>query len=89
MEVPSTASSGGSSWPKQGLTQCTFGRLDLADAYMRLWLNLEGTPSVALLIPKKSSEEEQLVGFKLYIPMGYTDGAPYFCIAIETIADTT
>ena len=39
------------------------------------------------LLPKKRLEDEHLVDFRLYIPMGYVDSLPYFCIAIEMVAD--
>ena len=44
-------------------------RLDLADAYMRLWVRMEDVPSVAFLIPRKPSYT-QLVGFHISLPMG-------------------
>ena len=46
------------------------GKVDLAEAYIRLWVRLEDTPSVAFLIPWKNPTNEQLVGFHLYLPIG-------------------
>ena len=40
--------------------------------------------SVSLLIPKEWKEEENIVGFHLYIPMGYIELVPFFCAATET-----
>ena len=55
--------------PKLGPT--FLNKVDLADAYMRIWVRLEDIPSVAFLVPKATPEEDQLVGFYLSIPMGY------------------
>ena len=62
-------------------------KLDLADAYMRLWVRMENVPSVAFLIPKKTLSDTHLVGFHLSLSMGYIDSAPYFFMATETVAD--
>ena len=62
-------------------------KVDLTDDYMRLWVRVEDAPSVAFLIPKKNHSDQQLVGFNLYLPTGYVDSAPYFCMATETVAD--
>ena len=63
------------------------GKVDLADAYMRLWVRLEDTPYVGLLILRKIPTDKQLVGFHLSLPMGYVDSAPFFCLETETITD--
>ena len=63
------------------------GKLHLSDAYMRLWVSLDDTPSVAFLLPKKNPNDKQLVGFHLALPMGYVDSAPFFCISTEMIED--
>ena len=55
--------------PKLGPT--FLNKVDLADAYMRIWVSLEDILSVSLLVPKATPEEDQLVGFHLSIPMGY------------------
>ena len=64
-------------------------KVDLADNYMRILVHLKDTPSVELLLPKNGTEDEQLVGFHLYLPMGYVDSAPYFCMSMEKIIDIT
>ena len=46
-------------------------KVDLADAYMRLCVRMEDVPSVAFLIPKKTTSDPQQVGFHLSLPMGY------------------
>ena len=33
------------------------GKVDLADAYMRLWVKMEDLPSVAFLTPKKNPRD--------------------------------
>ena len=53
-----------------------FSKVDLLDAYMRLWVSMEDVPSVDFLIPKKNTIHTQLVGFQLLLPMGYIDSAP-------------
>ena len=45
-------------------------KVDLADAYIRLWVKMEDFPSVAFLVPKKNTSNTQLVGFHLSLPMG-------------------
>ena len=62
-------------------------KLDLTDAYMRLWVQMEDVPSVAFLIPKKTPRDTQLMGFHLSHSMGYIDSDPYFFMTTETVAD--
>ena len=62
-------------------------KVDLAAAYMRLWVRMEDVPSFAFLITKKTPSDTQLVGFHLFLPMRYVDSAPYFCMATETVAN--
>ena len=59
--------------------------VELVHAYMRLWVRMGDVPSFAFLIPKKTPSDLHLVRF--HLSMGYVDSAPYFCIAIETLAD--
>ena len=61
--------------------------MDLVDADMRIWDRMKNIPSVALLIPKEREKEEQLVGFHIYISMGYVESAPLFCASTETGKD--
>ena len=62
-------------------------KVDLADAYMRLWVRMEDVLSIAFLIPKKIPSDTQLVGLHLSLPMGYIDGATYFFMATETVSE--
>ena len=71
--------------PRLGLVYLS--KVDLADAYMSFWVRMEDVPSVTCLIPKKTPSNTQLVVFHLSFPMGYIDGAPYFVMATETVAD--
>ena len=58
-----------------------FGKVDLDDAYIRIWVGVEDTDSVAFLLPKKRPEDNQLVGFQFPLPMVFVDSVPYFCVA--------
>ena len=62
-------------------------KVDLADAYMRLWVRMEDVPSTAFLIPKKTPSNTQLVGFHISVPMRYIGSAPCYCMVMETLAD--
>ena len=61
------------------------GKVDLADAYMRFWVRMEDVLSVAFLIPNKTPSDTQMGGFPFYLPMGYIDSAPYFCMEREMV----
>ena len=54
---------------------------------MRLLVRLEDTPSVAFLVPRKNTTDEQLVGFHLALTMGYVDSPPFFCMSTHKIYD--
>ena len=73
--------------PKLGPT--FLNKIDLADAYMRIWVRLENIPSVTFLVPKATPDEEQLVGFHLSIRMGYVESAAFFCATTYTVKDRT
>ena len=62
-------------------------KVHLADAYMSFWVRMEEFPSVAFLILKKTPSNTQLVVFHIFLLMGYIDSAPYFFMAMETVAD--
>ena len=62
-------------------------KVDLADSYMRLWVRMEVFPSGAFLFPKKTPISPHLVGFCLFLPMGYLARAPHFCMTMETVDD--
>ena len=48
---------------------------------------MEDVPSITFLIPKKTPSDTHLVGFHLYLHMGYLDSDPYFFMARETVAN--
>ena len=48
---------------------------------------MEDVPFVAFFIPKENPSNTQLAVFHLSLPMGYVDNAPYFCMAMETVAN--
>ena len=62
-------------------------KVDLADAYKRLWVRMEDVPSINCIIPKNTPNDTQLVGSHLSLPMGYIDSGTYFCMATETVVD--
>ena len=70
---------------KLGLT--FLNKVDLANAHMRIWVQLEDIPSVELLVPKATPDEEHLVGFHLSIPMGYVESAALFCATTKTVKE--
>ena len=53
-------------------------KVELADAYMILWVSIEDVLSVAFLITKEKTRDLQLVGFHLSLPMGYVNSASEF-----------
>ena len=63
------------------------GKLDLADAYMWLWSQIEYTPSLYFLPPKKTPEYKHLVGFHLSLHERFADSMPYFCMASDRVAN--
>ena len=71
--------------PQLGLVY--LGKVDLANAYMRIWVRLKDTPSVVLLISRKKPTDKQLVGFHIYLLMGYVYSSPLLCMSMVTIAD--
>eukprot|EP00957_Ditylum_brightwellii_P002143 164882-Ditylum_brightwellii.AAC.1 len=62
-------------------------KVDLADAYMQVWIRLEDVPQLAFIVPRHKGDPEPLVGFHLSVPMGYIESAPFFCSTTETVAD--
>ena len=58
-------------------------KVDLADAYIHIWVQLADVPAVAFLVPREKESDLNLIGFHLYIPMGYVESAPFFCVATK------
>jgi hypothetical protein len=61
-------------------------KVDIADAFMRVPLQLSAIPKLAALLPKRKGEA-QLVAFPLVLPMGWVNSPSWFCTVSETIAD--
>jgi hypothetical protein len=61
-------------------------KVDIADGFYRVWLNLSDIPKLAVSIPSLRGEEP-LLAFPLVLPMGWTESPPYFCSATETVTD--
>ena len=61
-------------------------KVDIADGFYRVWLNLSDIPKLAVSIPSLKGEEP-LLAFPLVLPMGWTESPPYFCAATETVTD--
>ena len=56
-------------------------KVDLEDAFMRLWFRVEDTPATAFIIPKNREEDEHLVRFHLALYMGFRTSAPFSCMS--------
>jgi hypothetical protein len=64
--------------PAHGPVQLT--KVDIADGFYRVWLNLSDIPKLAVSIPSLKGEEP-LLAFPLVLPMGWTESPPCFCAA--------
>ena len=53
-------------------------KVDLEDAYMRIWVFLTDISYVDFLVPMDKENDPQLVVFNLSTPMGYMESAPIF-----------
>ena len=62
-------------------------KVDLADAYMRLWVCMEDISFLTFLIPKKRSADTQLIRFHLALTMVYINISALFCVTTGTAAD--
>ena len=62
-------------------------KIDLLDAYLRVWIHLDGLLGLAFFILLYPLDQDTLIGFHLSFPMGYVDSAPYFLCASKTSAD--
>ena len=63
-------------------------KVDIADGFYRIWLNVADIPKLACSLPQMYGEEP-LLALPLVLPMGWTESPPYFCTATETVADIT
>jgi hypothetical protein len=63
-------------------------KTDVADAFMRTWIQAGSVPSLGALLPTLDGEDP-LIAFPLILPMGWVDSPQYLCSVTETIADLT
>jgi hypothetical protein len=63
-------------------------KVDIADGFYRIWLNVHDIPKLAVAIPTLHGDEP-LLALPLVLPMGWTESPPYFCAATETVTDIT
>jgi hypothetical protein len=61
-------------------------KLDIADAFMRVPVQLASIPKLSALLPRYPGEP-QLVAFPLVLPMGWVNSPAWFCTVSETITD--
>jgi hypothetical protein len=61
-------------------------KTDVADAFMRIWLEAATIPVLGALLPA-FPDEEPLIAFPMILPMGWIDSPQYLCSVTETIAD--
>ena len=65
-----------------------FLKIDIADGFYRVWLDIDTIPTLAVAIPSLPGEQP-LLALPLALPMGWTESPPAFCTVTETIADVT
>jgi hypothetical protein len=62
-------------------------KVDLADGFYRVWLQMRDIPKLALVLPPLAGSTEPLIALPLGLPMGWIESPPWFCVATETVAD--
>ena len=63
-----------------------FMKIDVADGFYRVWLDVQDVPTLAVSVPHLPGEP-RLLALPLALPMGWTQSPPAFCMVTETIAD--
>lgn len=63
-------------------------KTDIADAFMRVWIQAGSIPTLGAILPL-SDGEEPLIAFPMILPMGWIESPNYLCAVTETIADLT
>jgi hypothetical protein len=63
-------------------------KTDVADAFMRIWLDAATIPILGAILPA-FQREEPLIAFPMILPMGWVESPQYLCSVTETIADLT
>jgi hypothetical protein len=62
-------------------------KVDLADGFYRMWLQMRDIPKLALVLPPLVRSTKPLIALPLGLPMGWVESPPWFCVATETVAD--
>ena len=60
-------------------------KIDIADGFYRVWLQLSDIPKLGVILPSHSSSP--LIAFPLALPMGWVESPPYFTALTETACD--
>jgi hypothetical protein len=63
-------------------------KVDIADGFYCIWLNVHDIPKLGVVIPNLYGDEP-LLAPPLVLPMGWTESPPYFCAATKTVTDIT
>ena len=63
-------------------------KVDMADAFMRVWLAIPHLLSLGAILPRYPGEEP-LVALPMILPMGWLSSPQYLCAVTETVADLT
>jgi hypothetical protein len=61
-------------------------KIDVADAFYRIWIRSVDVPKLGVLFSDKDGEE-QMVGLPLVPPMGWNQSPPILTAATEIVAD--
>jgi hypothetical protein len=61
-------------------------KIDIADGFYRIGIRSEDIPKLGVLFPSREGED-QMIGFPLVLPMGWSQSPPIFSAATETVAD--
>ena len=43
---------------------------------MRVWIRPEDLPRLSFVVPRHLEDADTLIGFHIFLPMGYVDSAP-------------
>ena len=62
-------------------------KIDIADAYMRVWIHPKDLPHLTLFIPPQPLNTTTLIEFHLILPIGYLGSDPYFSYTSKKIMD--
>ena len=65
----------------------SISKFESADAYMRIWVRLEDLLVASFLVPMEKDSASQLIDVYLFMPMGYVDSVPLFCVVTKTVKD--